>query len=233
MPATPVDDHPEEFEQLAGLSALDVLEGDELARFERHAAQCERCRVMVDLDRQTLASMSLAAPEMDPSPDFKARLMQRAAAELAQQTPQAPPQPIPLRPPNLVPLWRRSRWVSALAAIFVVGLVSVGTLTYENQTVATFDLSGSVPGSARVVLKRNGSAELVMQGVADPEPGFVYEAWVIPKDQQPIPVDITARGDATLNLPGTVRGSTVAITRERGRADVPTLPPLMSVEVKV
>src|ERR671933_1127248 len=80
MPPTPVDDHTDEFEQLAGLSALDVLEGDELARFERHAAGCERCRLMERLDREALAR---AAPEMDPSPDFKARLMERAAQELA------------------------------------------------------------------------------------------------------------------------------------------------------
>ena len=80
MPPTPVDDHTEEFEQLAGLQALEVLEGEELRRFEEHAARCERCRLMVRLDREALA---LAVPEMDPSPDFKARLMERAAAELA------------------------------------------------------------------------------------------------------------------------------------------------------
>jgi hypothetical protein len=30
MASTPVDDHTEEFEQLAGLAALDILVGDEL-----------------------------------------------------------------------------------------------------------------------------------------------------------------------------------------------------------
>src|SRR5919199_6765500 len=115
MPPTPVDDHTEEFEQLAGLSALDVLEGDELARFERHAAHCDRCRLMERLDRETLAR---AAPEMDPSPDFKARLMHRAAQELAASRSQ---EPILLRPRRSV--WRRSPWASAIAAVLVVGLV--------------------------------------------------------------------------------------------------------------
>src|SRR5260370_26866282 len=136
MSATPVDGHNDEFEGLAGLAALDVLEGDELARFQRHAAQCERCQVMVRLDRAALAAVSLVAPPMDPSPDFKARLMQRATAELASadtapggriaepQTIAAPPPgptPIPFRrrPPNVSPLWRRSPCVSALAAILV------------------------------------------------------------------------------------------------------------------
>ena len=111
MPATPVDGHSQEFELLAGLAALAVLEGDERARFEQHAAECERCRVMVGVDREALAAVSLTAPPMDPSPDFKARLMQRAAAELAAATVlrEAPvrPQLIP-RPANVVPLWRRS-----------------------------------------------------------------------------------------------------------------------------
>jgi len=80
MSATPVAaDHSEEFEQLAGLAALRALEGDELARFDQHAQQCERCRLIVRLDRETLRNLSLAAPEMDASPGLKDRLMSRAA----------------------------------------------------------------------------------------------------------------------------------------------------------
>src|SRR5437660_275953 len=100
MPAPPVDGHNEEFEELVGLAALDVLEGDELDRFQHHAEQCERCRMMLRLDRQTLSQLLLAAPAMDPSPDFKARLMQRAAAELTAHAPAAATQtaePVQLR----------------------------------------------------------------------------------------------------------------------------------------
>src|SRR5438132_11441952 len=137
MPLTPVDEHTEEFEQLAGLVAMEILDGDELVRFEQHAAICARCQLMVRHDREALTR---AAPAMDPSPDFKQRLMARAAQELAAttQTTDTPPrtvaepphvaqaEPIPLRrPPNVVPFWRRSRrWTSALAAVLVVALVS-------------------------------------------------------------------------------------------------------------
>ena len=248
MSATPVDGHSEEFEQLAGLAALDVLEGDELGHFERHAAQCERCQVMVRLDREALAAVSLVAPPMDPSPDFKARLMQRAAAELAgadtarrgrvtePQTVAAPPPgpaPIPFRqrPPNVIPLWRRSPWISALAAILVVGLVSFGAYSYENQPVATYELSGSGPGKAVVIVRRSGMAELVMEGVPDPEPGFLYEAWIIPQGGQPVAAGTTTRGNADVPLPGNVRGTTVAITRERTRVDAPTSAPLLATVV--
>ncbi len=249
MSATPVDGHTDEFEGLAGLAALDVLEGDELGRFQRHAAQCERCQLMVRLDREALAAVSLVAPPMDPSPDFRARLMQRAAAELAAgdtarrgslaepQTitePAPGPAPIPFRsrPPNAIPFWRRSPWVSALAAILVVGLVSFGAYSYENQPVATYELSGSAPGKAVVIVRRSGMAQLVMEGVPDPEPGFLYEAWIIPPGSQPVAAGTTTRGNAEVPLPGNVRGTTVAITKERTRMEVPTPPVLMSTVVQ-
>jgi anti-sigma-K factor RskA len=257
MPNTPIDEHTEEFEQLAGLFALEVLEGDELVRFEGHSAACERCQLMVRLDRETLARVSLLAPPMDPSPDFKARLMQRAAAELEQKaaaaataeatlppepaeeppligSPRAEPTQLRPRPANVVSFWRRSPWMSALAAVFVVALVTAGAFTYENQTVATYELTGSVPGTARVVVRRSGAAELDLNGVPNPEPGFVYEAWIIPPGAQPVPIaaGTTTTGTAMLNLTGEIRGATVAITKERGRVDAPTSTPILATVVQ-
>jgi len=227
MPPTPVDEHTEEFEQLAGLSALDVLEGEELVRFKAHATGCERCRLMVRHDREALA---LAAPEMDPSPDFKARLMERAARELADTG----AEPIPLRPPpNVIPLWRRSPWVSALAAVFVLGLVTAGAFSYENQVVASYALSGNAPGKAMVIVRRSGATELEMSGVPNPPPGRVYEAWVIPPDGKPIPVGVTSTGDATLPLGGISNGETIAITEEASRVDAPTSTPVMATVVRL
>src|SRR3954469_2809943 len=132
MAAPPVDDHAEEFDQLAGLAALDALEGEDRERFAQHASECERCRVTVQLDREALVGLVLTAPEMEPSPDFKSRLLQRAAQELAERStpssdapPVAPPTflrtppaqpvdaapPTPLRPAqpprNVIPFWRR------------------------------------------------------------------------------------------------------------------------------
>jgi len=287
MSNTPIDEHSEEFDQLAGLYALQVLEGDELARFEGHSAQCDRCQLMVRLDLETLARVALVAPPMDPSPDFKARLMRRAAEELAASAATSPPTPAPPpsgaepenvvrladrqrqprdpahpeprqsahpqpqqsahpeprrsahpepvegpRPSNVVSFWRRSPWLSALAAVFVVALITAGAFTYENQTVATYELTGTAPGSARVVVRRSGAAELEMAGVPNPDPGFIYEAWIIPAGKQPVAAGITATGDAKLPLSGDLRGTTVAITTERGRVDAPTSTPIMATVVQ-
>jgi anti-sigma-K factor RskA len=322
MAATPVDDHTQEFEELAGLSALEVLEGDERVRFELHYARCGRCQLMVRHDREALRSLPLTAPEMDPSPDFKARLMQRGAAELAAQhvaeqssgsrtsapptpvsTPDSDPQPrstadrqppgltaaaqqpsgpatdrppapdqlvsapmspgpadAPIaRPPTtdvpptiqfppragdartrstaagpvrVIPLWRRRPILRTLAAVFVLGLVTVGAYSYENQPVATVELHGDAPGSARVIIRRNGAAELEMRDVPDPGPGFVYEAWIIPQGQQPIAAGVVPTGNARVPLEGDPRGKTVAITREPGRVNAPTSNPLMAGAVQ-
>jgi anti-sigma-K factor RskA len=226
MPPTPVDDHTEEFEQLAGLAALDVLEGEEQRRFEQHASHCERCQVMVRLDREALA---LAAPEMDASPDFKARLLQRAAQELAE----AEPQTAPTRS-NVAqfPWWRRTpRWASAVAAVFVLGVVALGGYSFQNQVVASYPLSGTLSGSAVVNVRRSGAAELQMRGVANPPAGQVYEAWLIPPGGAPIPAGTAKSGDATLPLGGVSSGVTVAITQERQRVDAPTSAPVLAVQL--
>jgi anti-sigma-K factor RskA len=228
MSAAPVDDHTEEFEQLAGLSALDALEGEDLGRFQAHATHCERCRLIVQLDREALRHLSATAPEMDPSPDFKERLMQRAAAELRER------EPIPLRarqPSNVIPIWRRRPWLSAIAAVFVLGIATLSALGYENQVVATYALTGSVPGNATVLLRRSGAAELQMNGVPDPGQGFVYQAWIIPSGRQPVAAGALPSGQGSVPLAGDVRGNTVAITKERPGATAPTSSPLMATEV--
>jgi len=259
MSNTPVDGHSAEFDELAGLYALRVLDGDELARFEVHSASCERCQLMVRLDREALARVALVAPPMDPSPDFKERLMRRAAAELeasaaavvsvvdpgtgllaAQEPIEEPPllsrppaEPTQLRPrpTNVVSFWRRSPWLSALAAVFVVAIVTAGAFTYANQTVATYELTGSVGGSARVVVRRSGAAELDLSGVPNPDPGFIYEAWII-TGGKPVAAGTTPTGDAKLPLSGDLRGTVIAITKERSRVDQPTSTPILAAQVQ-
>jgi anti-sigma-K factor RskA len=248
MPPTPVDDHTEEFEQLAGLAALGALEGEDQLRFEEHAARCDRCRLMVQLDQEALAR---AAPEMEPSPDFKARLMQRAAAELdtaaTDATASAPPPNVTpirpaavaeLRPPDatqptkIVPFWRRSPWASAIAALLVLGLFTAGAYSYQNQVVASYALSGATAGSAVVNVRRSGATELEMSGVQNPPPGYVFEAWIIPPNGQPVAAGTTPTGNATLPLSQLSSGTTVAVTQEQRPVDAPTSPPIMAVVVQ-
>lgn len=224
----PAAGHTRDFEELAGLAALQALEGDELSEFEQHARTCQRCQAIARADREAVALLGLAAPEMDPSPGFKERLMQRAAAELAQQ---APPEPVPLRP--RVVAFRRPAWVASLAAVLVIALAGAGTYTYMNQVVTSVALAGSGPGQAVVQVKRSGAATLQMRGLPAPPAGYVYEAWIIPPGAAPVPAGTTSSGQAELALSGQVVGTTVAITVEQAPGvDAPThLPPLLAAPV--
>src|SRR5919197_5964990 len=94
----PAPGHTRDFEELAGLAALRALEGDELSEFERHAQACPRCRAIERADREAVLLLGLTAPEMDALPGSKERLMQRAAAELAERRVEAPREPLPMRP---------------------------------------------------------------------------------------------------------------------------------------
>jgi hypothetical protein len=72
-----------------------------------------------------------------------------------------------------------------------------------------------------------------MDGLPDPGPGYVYEAWLIPAGQQPVAAGTLASGQGSIGLSGDARGKTVAITRER--TPVPPQPssqPLIAGEVQ-
>jgi anti-sigma-K factor RskA len=223
----PAAGHTHDFEELAGLAALGVLEGDELASFEQHAQTCERCRAIERADRAAVMERGGAAPEMDPSPGFKERLFERARAELVQQ------EPVRLEERRVVPLHaRRPAWLASLAAVFVIALAGAGTYSYMNQVVTSVTLTGSASGEAVVLVRRSGAATLQMRGLPNPQPGSVYEAWIIPPNQAPVPAGITSAGQADLPLSGSLNGSTVAITVEQAPgATAPTTPPILAAPV--
>ena len=228
----PVPGHTRDFEELAGLAALRVLEGDELSMFEQHAQTCQRCRAIERADREAVMRLGLAAPEMDPSPGFRERLLQRAAAELAEQ-PVPEREPVAGRP-GLLRFRQRPTWIASLAAVLVIALAGVGTYTYMNQVVASVALAGTGPGQAVVQVRRSGAATLELRGLPNPQPGFVYEAWIIPPNQAPVPAGTTAAGQADLPLSGSIQiqGTTVAITLETAPGvNAPTSPPLLAAPV--
>ena len=241
-------EHSRDFEELAGLAALRVLEGDELVAFERHSAACQRCAAMVRADREAVVRLGLTAPEMEPSPGFKERLLQRAASELAERSPlpmgegqgegtalphpaRAARRPVPLGEVRILPLWRRPIWAS-LAAVLILALGGLGAYSYMSQVVTSVVLEGSLGGSATVLVRRSGAAEIELRDVPDPPPGRVYEAWIIPPGQAPVPAGAATRGQGSLPLAGpSVRGTTVAMTIEDPGATAPSMAPLAAATV--
>ena len=234
--------HTRNHEDLAGLYALDVLDGDELSLFEQHLARCPRCRDVVAGDRLAVGALASLAPERDPSPDFKARLMARAERELAAMP---TPDPVAAAAParattgevrRLQPRRDWGAWMLPVAALFfalIAGTAAIGQQLAASQVVASWPLQGtSSTGIATVVVRRSGDAALQLQGLPAPPPGGVYQAWLIAANEPPAPAGAAPRGSATIPLEGDARGKIVAITVEpRPGARAPSSAPILSTQV--
>jgi anti-sigma-K factor RskA len=232
----PAPDHTADAESLAGLYAFGVLEGAELARFERHLAGCGRCAEVVDGDRAIVSTLGLTAPEVEPEPGFKERLLARAAAEMAERTDEGGTGGVgltlfpPVRPrrPGPAPLV----WLAPLAAIMLALFAGAGLLSRQissAQIVAAAPLENRAEGGrAEVLVRRSGEGVVQLSGFEDLKDGRVYQAWVIRPGQQPLATGASPSGNGTLTLDGDVRGTRVAVTLEPGPgATVPSVRPFL------
>jgi anti-sigma-K factor RskA len=226
----PAPDHTPDAEAQAGLYAFGVLDGAELARFERHLAACGRCAEVVDGDAAIVSTLSLTAPEVEASPGFKEQVLARAAAELAARTDasggdgSAPgagagvaPVPFRARRAARTPL----AWLVPLAAMLIALLAGTGVLSQRiaaEQLVPVATLANQEDRGRADLLVRRSTGEGVIQltGFDDLGNGQVYQAWVIRPGSQPVPTGASPSGSGTLALDGDVRGATVAVTLEPG-----------------
>ena len=236
----PAEDHTTDAESLAGLYAFGVLDGAELARFERHLAGCGRCAEVVDGDLAMVGALSLTAPEVEASAGFKERLLERAAAELDTQ---ATAQVMDTHPAAAISPFRAAQpanrslaWLLPLAAVIVALLAAAGLLSQQftaMQVVKTAALENRAAGGrADVLVRSSGEGVIQLSGFENLRDGRVYQAWVIRPGSQPLATGATVDGNGTLTLDGDVRGTKVAVTLEPGPgARTPTLPPFVIGDV--
>lgn len=186
--------------------------------------------------RETMAAIS-AATAVEPPNELRDRVL----AEIG-RTPAVPAQVIPMKP-------RAKRWrkaVLAAAATLIVGLGALGVgfalrpaPTTAEQIFAAPDVrtvSGDIPGGGRatVVFSRDKNAGvLVMNNVAPPKTGTVYQMWLI-NDEGPHSagtMDAQAIAPSTTAvLPDLDGSSTLAFTIEpAGGSLMPTAPPFAAL----
>lgn len=168
---------------LATAYALDAVDDAERADIERRvrAAPDDVSAAFAEEVRQVRETMAIVsgATRADPPADLREHLLAAAAADPVRQ----------LRP--------RRRWgtaIAAAAATVLVGAVTFGIgwwmrptpqITTAEQIFAAPDVrtvSGEIPtgGTATVVFSRERNAGvLVMNNVAPPESGTVYQMWLI------------------------------------------------------
>ncbi len=196
--------------ELTAAYALDALDSEEAAGYERHLGQCAECREQLAELNESATALAFGAVAPAPPERLRASILDAAAAERS----------------NVVPLLRR-RWVArglavaaAVAACIVVGL-AVSLSRSSTTNFATMSVS------------RDASGVTIMHvsGLPAAPHGKTYEAWVIPAGRPPRPAALFPGGASmTARLPGRVpQNAIVAVTVERaGGVDKPTAVPILS-----
>lgn len=216
----------DDLHELSALYALDVLSGDERARFEDHLSGCERCRAEIGGFQAAASALAFAVEGPAPPADLRARVIAAARAE--------PQNVVPFRP-------RRSFGVSLVAAAAVAAsaaAVALGvwatsldrSLSHERATIGILSdpAARHVPlhgASGQLVVAPSGDAVLAVALPKLPK-GKTYEAWVA--DPAVRPAGVFA--GRTTRLRVRVRaGAQVMVSVERaGGVDAPTTKPVVS-----
>ena len=166
--------------------ALGSLDAEEAHYVEEHLASCLICRGESNAFQTVAEQLSFVVPATVPSPELKARLMQRVQKARSEQR---APVPSPKRPwlERLMPAWG----LASLALI--IGLAGFNVFLWQrlNQlevntapgSMRAVPLSASAVGSAAtgfVLISADGdSGALVVDGLPPLGEGRQYQLWLI------------------------------------------------------
>ncbi|TMK75208.1 MAG: hypothetical protein E6G45_13905 [Actinobacteria bacterium] len=203
--------------------ALDALEEDERASFERHLAECERCSAQLAELQGSVGALAYAAEGPSPPAALRGKILDAARADRGAEV-----------------MFRRRSWalpavaaIAAAAAMVAIGLGIWATslsrsLDNERDAKAAYDraarllaakatatpLSGA---DGSLLVAPDGRAAIVICGLGSAPSEKTYEAWVI-RGTTPQPAGLFRGGShcAPVLLTRSVSsGSTVAVTVER------------------
>jgi anti-sigma-K factor RskA len=239
-PMRPVDSADDDLLSLATVYALHALSDAEAADVDRRIgdAPADVAEAFVDEVRAVRETMAViaSATAVEPPAHLRADLLSKIVDDPVRTLPVAAP---PAQP-------RSRRWSAAVlagAAAVVIGLAAVGvgialrpaqSPSTAEQIFAAPDVrtvSGEIPGggTATVVFSREKNAGvLVMNNVAPPEPGSVYQMWLVGSDGPHSAGTMDAEAVApstTAVLPDLGASQTLAFTVEPpGGSTQPTSP---------
>lgn len=225
----------QEFEELSGAYALGALNDGERAVADEHLAQCPRCTRLLQELQSVVDLLPLAAPEVEPSPELKERLLSRIQADM--------PHPVvsqryarPVQQARRQHVRRPSWGMQLLATAAVLMLVLLGGMAVWNISLqqqvgrlsnklappVIYALQGTAPAakvSGEVLyFEQQHTAVLVLHGLPAVRGAQVYQAWLI-QGKQPRSIGLlTVQNDvATLNFQSDIRGfDAAAVSLEPG-----------------
>jgi anti-sigma-K factor RskA len=226
----------EELEELAGAYAFGALPDAQRAAVAAHLASCDRHPEMRELEA-VVASLALAAEEMEPPLALKSRLMEAIQADRrATQSETGTPTPVEGRLFETIRGWfaspRLGYGLSAALAVALVGLLAWNiSLQGGSADQVVVNVSGSASGRV-IYLKDEGLAVVDVRDLPVLPSGKVYEVWSISsaKATRLGLLNTTASGEASASMPFNDSGvDLVAVTVEEAPGvDQPTTSPVFS-----
>jgi anti-sigma-K factor RskA len=214
-------DNPCEFRDDAGPWVLGALGEPDAQAFEHHLTACDACaREVADL--QVVADvLPMAAPQMLPPPELKARLMATVNAEAELLRAAGPNADRPERAPAPARGGRGLRgwfgWVRPLpAAAAATALLAVGVLvgviaTNGDGGTTTFTGTGAHGAAVALQVDDHHNGKLEFQHLPAPPSGRVYQVWLVTGRQAPRPThalfSVSRDGTATVAIPESLKGT--------------------------
>lgn len=243
----------EEIEPLLPAAAAGALDDDETAVVHAHVFTCARCLPRLAEYEGVVEQLAYAVPQTSPSSDLLPRLLHAVQASAPVPAVDPAPRPVPLAAPAprlglldaLVGAYRRLAPLGfALAMLLVVlvgawGLNLNGQVDRQREMIAMLRMPNSQTVAMQPMTRTTASAQVYMApGHAEmglvvqhlmPQPGRVYQLWLIMKDGRALPcgtVQVDDHGVAVgmIRLPTDPAGSVgVMITDESSsQPQVPT-----------
>lgn len=221
-----------------GAYVLGALTETESSQVEAHLASCRECQAEFEWLRVAADALPGSVPQIDPSPELKARIMTvvngeaellRAAGSAADR-PEARPRRHSWWPFQSFSWWPAAAVAAlgALAAVVVVAADGGGP-----RTVAVHVASRALPGARASLVLRGTHAELVVNGLRAPAANHVDEVWIKRGSATPQPAGTFVVRSGSVEVTRPVRpGDQVLVTVEPGRGTrAPTTRPLLVAHV--
>jgi anti-sigma-K factor RskA len=214
---------------------LGALPEQEHEAFREHLKSCAICREEVAALQVVTSALPAIAPQRSAPAELKRSVMAsvREDAQREQQLDRASSQArvrSAQRPGLSWPRWRPLLASGVLAAVVAAIVIAISSGSGTGTRVIRAEV---IPRGADASLQVSGGrAQLEISGMPQTPPQRVYELW-IKRAGAPQPTDalftVTAHGDATVGVPGSVSGvKVIMVTSEPlGGSKVPTTSPVI------
>ncbi len=207
--------HDESMLELAALRAIGALDADEAELIDRHMAECGQCRA--EFARASAAGAALALGTATPPPAYLRERVLASAVKIR----------------RLRPWYRRAQVQGAIAAAVVAVVAGSWILAHRTAPESRWAAHCTAQNAdCGMVIASGGVLRLDVHGLPSPPAGKVYQAWIIPPKQEPLPEPtfaVSPDGSGSVQMIAVPeKGDVVAVTVEPlGGSKAPTSKPIL------